>query len=337
MIYIEAIMLACLLFFGGYCTITDLRRGIVPNKLIVYGLLGGIVLHIVLLFCGAAPYYPYWLLNMAIADVIALGMYMGKMWAAGDAKLFMLLYFLIPPRLLDSDTLSHSIVPYIFIFVPALLWMAGDSLVRIIRKEAWKRERFSFKSFFSSFLCIVIETTAFHGIWTWLFPELIERQALLFAALMLVYAYICGTFSVMKRWYVVAAHGLVIVVLWICNQWSFSLPPWTTYLIMATVLILQRFCSMYNYQLVQTSQVKAGMIPATETVLLFQKSRVRSLPTDPSEELTAKITDEEAAAIRRWEKTANGKPSIWFVRKVPFAIMIYLGFIAWMLFRILGR
>lgn len=337
MMIVEAIMLTCMLFFGGYCTYTDLKRGIVPNRLILAGLALGLALHVVYLFCGSAPYYPYWLYNMLIADVIAFGMYMGKMWAAGDAKLFMLQFFLVPARLLDSGTLSHSVVPYIFIFVPALFWMAGDSLVRIIRKEAWKREGFSLRSFASGFLFIVIETTAFHSLWSWLFPDLIDQQALLFAALMLAYAYLCGTLSVMKRWYVVAGHALIILTMWLLKKWSFALPSWNTYLIMVLVFAIQRFCSLYNYQLVPTGQVRAGMIPAAETVILFQTSKVHSLPTDPSEELTARLSEEEADAVRRWERSVQGKPSLWFVRKVPFAVMIFIGFIGWMLLRILGR
>ena len=59
--------------------------------------------------------------------------------------------------------------------------------------------------------------------------------------------------------------------------------------------------------------------------------------TDPSEELTARISEEEAAAIRRWENSATGKQSIWIVRKVPFAIMILIGFVGWIGFRLLGR
>lgn len=337
MIIVEAIMLTCILFFGGYCTYTDLKKGIVANKLILAGLEFGIVLHIAYLLCGMAAFYPYWLYNMIIADIIAIGMYIGNMWAAGDAKLFILLFFLVPARLLDSGTFSHSIAPYIFIFVPALLWILGDSFIRIIRREIRKQDPFSVKSFFSRFLFVVIETTAFHGLWTWLFPAMIEQQALFFAALMLIYAYLSSTLVVMKRWYVVIAHALIIFILWLCNKWSFSLPSWNTYLVMAIVVFIQRFCSLYNYQLISTCQIKAGMIPAAETVIAFQTSKVHSLPIDPSEELTAKITEEEAVAIRKWEKTVQGKPHIWIVRKVPFAIMIYIGFIGWILFRILRR
>ena len=72
-------------------------------------------------------------------------------------------------------------------------------------------------------------------------------------------------------------------------------------------------------------------------MIMFQTSKVHSLPGDPSEELTARLTEEEAMAVRRWGKSSQGKPNIWIVRKVPFAIMIYIGFIGWMLLRILGR
>ena len=337
MIIVEAIMLTCMLFFGGYCTVTDLKRSIVPNRYIITGLLLGLALHLVYLLVGSVSYYTYWVLNMLIADCIAFGMYLGKMWAAGDAKLFILLFFLVPPRLLDSDTLSHSVVPYIFIFVPALLWIVVDSFVRIIKREKCKREQFSVKSFLSGFLYIIIETTAFHSLISLAFPDLIDQQALFFGALMLAYAYICGTLTVMRKWYIVIAHILVIFVMWLCNKWTFTLPDWNTYFIMALVFVIQRFCSLYNYQLIATSQIKAGMIPAAETVIMFQTSKVHSLPSDPTEELTAKISDEEANAIQRWEKSVQGQPNIWIVRKVPFAIMIYIGFIAWMLIRILGR
>lgn len=330
-------MLSCLLFFGGYCTITDLKSSIVPNKLILIGFLIGILLHIVYIFCGVSPYYPYWLINMVIADCIAFSMYIGKIWAAGDAKLFMLLYFLFPARLLDSGTLSHSIVPYIFIFVPALLWIICDSFMRILLREEKKRKDFSIKSFILSYAIIVVEATAFHCICTLLFPEMIEQQALFFSTLMLMYAYMCGVFSLMKRWYVFTIHALVIVVMWLYKQWVFIFPSSQTYLIIVLVVAVQRFCSLYNYQLVQTDKVKAGMIPAAETIIAFQASKIHSLPSNPSEELTAKMSEEEAEAVRRWGKSAKGKPNIWIIRKVPFAIMIYIGFIGWLLLLVLGR
>ena len=337
MIFAEAIMMSGLIILGGYCSFSDFKRGIVPNRIIVIGFLAGIAVHGVLLLFGASEYYPSWLINMLIADAIAFGMFFGKIWAAGDAKLFMLLFFWVPPRLLDSGTLSHSVVPYIFIIVPSLLWMVMDSLIRLIRNEERKHQKFNLKPFFMGFFSIVIETTALYCLFSCLFPQFTVQQAFLCAAMMLVYAYICGSLDVMKRWYVITAHVVIIFVMWIVGKWAISLPSWQNYLFMICVMILQRFCSMYNYQRIPTAAVKKGMIPAMETILLFQKSKVNSLPTDPSEELTAKITEEEVCAIKRWEKSANGQQKIWIVRKVPFAIMIFVGFVCWIGFRALGR
>ena len=138
----------------------------------------------------------------------------------------------------------------------------------------------------------------------------------------------------MKKWYIVLLHIPPIVIACILGRWVLSFPRWQNYILMAVILGMQQFVSMYNYQQITPNEVKKGMIPSAENILLFNKSRIQSLPTDASEELTAKITEEEAEAIHRWGKSANGLPHIWIVRKIPFAIMITFGFIAWTILRI---
>ena len=337
MIYFEAFLVTDLLVLGGYCTYTDIKEGIIPNKAIIIGLVSGIVVHIGLLFTGSVSYYPHWIINMLIADAFALCMYLGGLWAAGDTKLFMILYFLLPPRLLDGGSLSYSVTPFIFIFVPALLWMIVDSTMRLIRREPRKQIHYSIDRYLKTFGVIIVETTAFYCLLSILFPHMITDQPLLIAAIMLVYAYICASIPFMQRWYLVLFHILVIAIAWALGRWKISIPPWQNYVWIALSIGVQRYCALYNYQLIPTNKIKKGMIPATETVVMFQASRVHSLPKDASEDLSARITEEEAAAIKRWEKSSMGRSTIWIVRKVPFAIMIYIGFILWICFRLWGR
>lgn len=334
---IEALLLTCLFLCGGYGTYSDIKKGIIPNRLIVIGLIAGTILHVIMLFLGGAPYYPTWLMNMAIADILAFCLFWGKLWAAGDSKLFMLLYFLFPPMLLDHGSLSYCIVPYIFIFVPALLWMIIDSTIRLIRKEPRKHNRINIGKIVIHCFFVIIETTAFATLLLIVFPVFIQEQPMFFSAFILLYAYICGINDWMKKWYILALHILILLVAAILNAWAFTLPSWENYLFMALALFIQWYCSLYNYQLIKTSSIRKGMIPAAETVISFQVSKVHSLPQDPSEEITARITEEEAAAIRRWESSAKGKPEIWIVRKVPFAIMITIGFIIWVIVRNVWR
>ena len=334
MIYAEAACLTGILIVGLLSAYTDFRTGIIPNKLILAGMAAGLLCHGALLLLGLVSYYPYWLLCMLIADVLAFGMFWGKLWAAGDAKLFMVLFFLTPPRLFDYGQLSNGIISYIFIFIPALLWMLGDSIIRRIRKEPYKKQAFEVKKWLINCAKTIIEATAIHSIMYTLFPAFVENNGLIVFSIIMIYAYFCGTVKSLHNWLVVLIHALVTIGLWLTMKWGLSLPDWRGYLILVVVMIVQRLAGLYNYQLIPTSKASRGMIPAAETVILFQTSRVQNLPTDPSEQLTAKMTEEEAAAVRRWESSSKGKTGIWIVRKVPFAFMIALGFVAWMIFKL---
>ena len=337
MIFAEAGLLTALLMIGGLCSYTDYKSGIVPNQKLLIGIAAGIIFHAISLILGGAPYYPAWLVNMVIADVFAFMMYMGKIWAAGDAKLFMLLYFLIPPQLLDAGTLSYSVIPYFFIFIPAFLFILLDSAVRFIKHEPIKKTvPFRLQKYALSIPVVFIESTAVYCILLLLLAPFIEGNELLLSVLMIVYAYFCSTRDVMKKWYAVLPHATVILICWILGKWTLTIPDWKIYALLSVTILLRRFSGMYNYQQIPTAQVKPGMILSAETVIQFAASKVHDLPHDPSEELTAKINAAEAEAVKRWEHSANGKPNIWIVRKVSFAIMIFLGFVLWMTIRIMG-
>ena len=337
MVYAEAALNTIFLVIGGMCTLSDCKKGIVPNQYLLIGMSIGFAVHLINLIVGGAPYYPVWLINMAVADSFAALMYAEKIWAAGDTKFFMLLYFLTPPQLLDAGTLSYSVIPYIFIFVTALLYIFLDSLLRLIRHEPQKQPApFSTKGYISGITSIFIETTALYCIFYRLISSFFINNELLFSTIMILYAYFCGTRSVMKKWYVIAPHAIAVLVFLFLGKWAPSIPDWRIYSLMAVIIPLQRFCAMYNYQQIPTTQIKPGMILSAETIFLFSSSRVHHLPHDPSEELTARIDDTEAEAVKRWEGAANGQPNIWIVRKVSFAVMIFIGFILWLIIRVAG-
>lgn len=332
----EVLMLILMLALGAYCSYTDFICGKVSNKVLIGGFSAGLILHVCLLFSGMLPYYRTWIINMLVADFISIGMYYLDIWAAGDSKLFMALYFLVPPRLLDAGPLSYSIMPFLFIFSLALLWTMCDTTFRLLRREAHKKQTFEIKTFLLNYARNMIEVTGFYSVCYAVNPDKMNTQPLFASVLLFLYVYFCSHVPLMKKWYIVVIHLGVAIALGIVQHRLPELPSIWNIVIIAAVIIIQKYCSMYNYQLIRTSEAKEGIIPAMETVMSFQKSRVHSLPADPSEKMTARITCEQAAAIRRWEKSATGKPEIWIVRKVPFAVMILMGFIFWMSIRIGG-
>jgi hypothetical protein len=84
----------------------------------------------------------------------------------------------------------------------------------------------------------------------------------------------------------------------------------------------------YNYQSIPTAEVRSGQILSAATVLSFAPSQVKGLPTNCSEDIESKLTEEEAASVRRWEKSKYGRDSVVIVRKIPFAIFLGIGTVA---------
>ena len=64
---------------------------------------------------------------------------------------------------------------------------------------------------------------------------------------------------------------------------------------------------------------------------LFQ--HVKNLPQNAQESMKAKLTEEEAQAVRRWEKSRYGQLTVVVVRKLPFAILISVGFLLFVCIR----
>ena len=75
------------------------------------------------------------------------------------------------------------------------------------------------------------------------------------------------------------------------------------------------------------------MILSQVSSLLMQNSRIEGLPPVSDESLDSRLTTEEAESIVRWSKTKNGLKQITIVRKIPFAVFITSGALAYLLAR----
>lgn len=81
----------------------------------------------------------------------------------------------------------------------------------------------------------------------------------------------------------------------------------------------------YVYQEIPTDQVKAGMILSRSTIVLLLPSKVKGLSKESFEDLRSRLSEEEAAAGRRWKTSKYGRDTVLIVRKIPFAACIAAG------------
>ena len=100
-----------------------------------------------------------------------------------------------------------------------------------------------------------------------------------------------------------------------------------TYLLVLLVMWTTWIAGKYVYESVPTEDVKAGMILSRSTVVCFAPSKVKGLPQISYEDMRSRLTEEEAAAVRRWKDSKYGKATVVSVRKIPFASFIAVGVI----------
>lgn len=333
---VEGSLLALLLAVGAACAVSDMRRGVVPNRWLGWAALTAALLQAVYGWLLARPYAAAWLCGMALADGLAVLMYAAGLWAAGDAKLFMALYLCVPGRLLDGLGLSAAVIPYMYIFIPAMLLIAADTVWQAARgAERHGRLRFDWRQVWRM-LVVAVEVSAVQALLGWIAPEFIRDNGLFCSALMLVYALACSESTVMKRPAVVLLHAAGWLAAALMGGWQGGFAPLWVYAAALMTMAFVRLASLYNYRRVPTAQVQAGMILSAATVLLFAPSRIHGLPDDASEGMRARLTGEQAEAVRRWGVSAKGQETVIIVRKLPFAMLIAVGFALWMAMRLKG-
>ena len=140
---------AAILFFAISTVYDDIRHGVIRNRRIVQGFGVGLAIYLVVLVSGpfqdslgflgriiggshgGIAWFLLALANTAIGLAVAVALWHFKVWAAGDAKLFTLYCFLIPPDLYrHTDVpLFPGIILLINIFTFAFLYLLVDACV----------------------------------------------------------------------------------------------------------------------------------------------------------------------------------------------------------------
>ena len=68
-----------------------------------------------------------------------------------------------------------------------------------------------------------------------------------------------------------------------------------------------------------------------ETIARFQNSRVKGLPLYTTEDFRTKLNSEQVKSIKRWKKSKSGTETVIIVRKLPFAVFISIGTVAFLI------
>ena len=141
-------------------------------------------------------------------------------------------------------------------------------------------------------------------------------------------AWIIGKKNRLKKWQIVVGiYCIDIVIGLILGFMPFSFNP-ENYILVILLLLCQMTIRTSLYQEVKVCDLKKGMILSSISSILLQNSRVRGLPPVSTEDLKSRLTEEQINSINRWAGSRKIL-TVTVVRKIPFAIFIFAGFLSY--------
>lgn len=335
MIVLESLLVTVLITIFLVCGYTDIRYGLIKNFHLKYAL--GVIVLADIIYYGvfAGEYFSSFCVNAVMLCIVSIILYGLKIWAGGDSKLLILVALGLPGRFYNlhghSSNTSVMIIAIAFMFaflgivIQSLYWGLKEGTLFCIAKQKidYKRMLATFGVMFSF---IQLVNIILH---IYFFDFVIKNSFLLqFCNCLIVLTLLSfvSKLSFQKSCLLTALSvGLIICLcsfnnFTIIREFNLRLLP----LIIAVVL-LRFMIAKYSYKHIPTDKVKAGQILAASTIMQFQLSKVKGLPQNISEDLSAKLTEAEAECVRRWKSSKFGQETVLVVRKIPFAIYIALG------------
>ena len=332
-------MLSCVSFvfvlFGGItASISDMKRGIVPNRLVLALAAVGFALNLLSIAggrMGAASYVG----NVMLVALVALVLFYTHVWAGGDCKLSIALALAYPRGwyLEFSDVDLTLCATFAFAFSAGYIWLALDGLQRIAKgvdRLSWNDVLQKAVGFGRSYIYVLAAVTMVRLLFFSFCPDM-DTMALPLWFLGFLVAHCLRTISALRR--PVILVGLLAfdaLGIWLFDAWSLLGSP-LYYVGVAGIALLQAVLSQNRYDCISAAEVKKGMILSTASSLMLLASINDATFYISNEGLESRLSEEDAAEIRSWSSGRGDGATVSIVRKVPFALFVFSGFMAYAL------
>ena len=344
MIVLEAILFTILLAVLVYSGYTDCTSSQISNKMILLSGSTALLLDAIYYAVFASEYLKLFAANLVMVAIVGFVFYAYHLWAAGDCKLILVVGLCIPGRFYsfwDIGT-APAFVIFIMVFSLAFLYVVGESFVLGFKNKDLLKLSFRnvdyisvLLSYFSMVSVIMLINWAIWKLFSWaLYDNLILSMAVSFLVVLSL-SQIRNRLSKSKLLYITLAGCTMVGILVLTKQYSLKLTiDYRSWIMVLILMFLRMIAEKYNYQTIPTQSLKCGQILSAGTVISFLPSKVQGLPTGTTEDLRSRLTQTEVDSVKRWEQSKFGKPYVVIVRKIPFAVFIGIGTIAFIILEV---
>lgn len=331
--YALLIMLAAVCCISSY---TDIRDGVVRNRLLLPFFTGALVLDMILYGFMARDIAVLFLVNAGVSILIAVILFYSNNFAGGDCKLIAVISALYPATSYltyheSKITLFFGIAFSIFL---GYVYLLLSSVVKLItgRNVIEKGYISSFiKNYFKSYLSALLYVTFVNLIFVLLQYYAVEFTTWLPWFFCILVAFLFPRFRILKSRTAIIGILITDIVLAIyLRVIPFSLNP-ETYLITAFFMLAQMTIRTNIYEEIDTEKISKGMILAAGSSMMLQGSRIAGMPGLSSESLKDRLSESQAVAVREWGASRTGQKKITVIKKIPFAVFLSLGYLSYFL------
>ncbi|MBE5837956.1 prepilin peptidase [Butyrivibrio sp.] len=314
-------------------SITDIRENRISNKLlIVFGIIG-IILNVAQYILKTHIIWNVYFVNLTLVVVFSLLLYIFHIWAAGDSKLLIVMGLLIPA---NYCIINHQMIPWCVIVV-ALSF--GISFLYLIAESLWLffKDRSSFsldnvkkniRVFLIAYARNIIYISLVLKLEDYFAKEWFETHSIVMLGINISIILLVSSLEIMKKWYsMLIALALSVAFSLYSEEWFLNISRLKYYALIIIIMLIRVMISEYNYKTIPTSEVKKGMILSGFTTIFMSKSKIPDLPGISHEDMRSRLTKEEAEAVVKWGNSKGGLKEVQIVRKIPYAIFIFIGLI----------
>ena len=330
MIFVLEIFSLCLIaVLCCLCTITDLKSGVIHNKLLIVFLMISAVVDAIYYGIYARDYLHTFVFNLGTVLAVSLLLFYTHSFAGGDCKMLIIIALLFPARLCwDVGSITSTlvfIIPY-SIFA-GYCYMVGYSIFSIAKKKTqitFDYIKKQLNNFIKSYLAAIVYISLLNSVFALLFKYGISINIWIARILCLAIAWIVGRYQVFKQWFLIIpsiCFSLIISSVTLSFPVSLNIEYYVLTLIL---LICQMTANTIIYEKISGEGLKKGMILSAMSSLAMQTSITAGLPGVSTEDLKSRLSDEEIESVKIWAR-ATRTETLTIVKKIPFAIFISVG------------
>lgn len=329
---VEAALLTVLFFLCVNATVTDLKEGLILNRSLIYAGVLSLILNVVYYGFFAREYFFTFIINLIVMLIFSVLFYTYHFWGAGDSKLLVAVISLIPARLSYDNQNSVALTLHIVVlaFSVAYVYLVIESVFLTIKQKeifSFKVIRLNIRQLLRQYVTCFTYLVLINELWSMGFLAKFQTNnpvLILFVNFLIIF-----TISHTKLFThigIVISIGLAALIIGLLtSNHVFARIHLNSYILVFVILFIRIFAEKHNYKTIPTASVMRGMVLSWSTVLLFQKSKVKGIPLSTTEDMRSRLSDLEAASVRKWETSKYGESEVTIVRKMPFGIFISIG------------